>query len=69
MKKPIDSLLDSVEWQQEEPQAPSPDGIPHVTHHGVLNIGGFELRCYRLSDGQSVFNADDFEGFFGNLLS
>lgn len=35
-----------------------------ATHEGVWHFGGHEIRCYRLSDGQTVFHADDVEKFF-----
>lgn len=37
--------------------------LPSVTHEGVLNIGGMSIRCFRLTDGQTVFHADDFGAF------
>lgn len=43
--------------------------LPHVTHEGAFTIFGKTLRCYRLSDGSAVFNADDFEAFFNDMFS
>lgn len=58
-KAPIDYMLDGLDWKVvENPQA---GDLPHVTHHGVLNVFDTDLRCYRLSDGMAVFDADDFE--------
>lgn len=37
--------------------------LPTVTHSGEMHLGGLRLRCYRLSDGQAVFDADDFKAF------
>jgi hypothetical protein len=41
------------------------DGLPVVTHQGVLAVGGHELRVYQLSDGRRVVAADDVHRFFG----
>lgn len=37
--------------------------LPTVSHEGVLKMGGMSIRCFRLSDGQTVFDATDFEAF------
>jgi hypothetical protein len=64
---PADAMMNSVEWQSIEPDAAmlADDGIPYATHEGVLNIGGFEFKCYQLSDGKRVFDADSVHRFFG----
>ena len=69
MKTPIEMLLDGVTWQQAERQPDIPDGLPWATHEGVLEIAGNKLRCYRLSDGRAIFNAEDIHAFFGETLS
>ena len=68
MKTPVDALLDTVAWSETGNQ-PSDDGMPYATQSGVLNIAGHSLRCYRLSNGQSVFHADDVNAFFGGVLA
>jgi hypothetical protein len=55
---PDESILDGVQWV-ETGLTPSADGLPYATHSGELDILGSKLRCYRLSNGQSVFDADD----------
>lgn len=69
-KKPIEMMLDGVEWREAEPgKAGTPDEeMPYATHHGVLEIAGHKLRCYRLNTGQAVFNADDVRDFFGGVF-
>ena len=71
MKAPIEMMLDGVTWVpavEERPTGPdNSDGIPFVTHEGVLDLMGYQLRCYRLSSGQTVFNAEDIETFFADL--
>jgi hypothetical protein len=42
--------------------------LPSVTHEGELNMGGMRLRSYRLTNGQTVFNAEDFEAFCAALF-
>lgn len=60
-----DFLLANVAWQ-ETPRGTAYDSdLPYVTHEGVLEVMGSRLRCYRLSDGPTVFNAEDFEAFLG----
>lgn len=61
--------MDSVQWTETEIQEPDASGLPHATHHGVLKIGEVELRCYRLSDGRSIFHAEDLCEFFGEILT
>lgn len=65
MSSPIDKLLESVKWSEStKPEKETAEGdLPHVTHSGVLDFAGFNLRCYRLSNGMSVFDADDFNQF------
>ena len=67
MKTPIEQMLDTVVWTAGEAAPHAPDEL-YATHEGVLGIGGVKLRCYRLNNGQTVFDADDFRAFFGDLL-
>ena len=62
-KTTLDRLLDGVEWTATG-RLPAGE-LPYATHEGVLHIAGSELRVYQLSDGQRVFDADDFARFFG----
>lgn len=68
-KTPIEMMLDGVTWVETEAHtaAAPDDGIPYATHSGVFEVLGHKLRCYRLSDGKAVFNADDFEQMFATL--
>lgn len=66
-KTPIEMILDGVEWVAAEGDAPSDSDLPYVTHSGVLNIGGHSLQCFRLSNGEAVFEAEDFERFFEGM--
>lgn len=60
------SILDSVDWEPVA-RAPSRDGLPTVTHEGILEIRAHKLRCYQLDDGRTIIHADDFREFFGGL--
>ncbi len=61
------NILDSIDWETVTPDQSS-DGGPTVTHEGILELGNYKLRCYRLDDGRSIINADDFREFFGDAL-
>jgi hypothetical protein len=62
-KTPVEAMLDQVEWKILPPM--DEGETPHATHSGVLRIGNAELKCYQLSNGQSIFDADDLMAFFG----
>jgi hypothetical protein len=65
VKEPIDMMLDGLAWTAAPPREPSPDGIPHVTHSGLLEMpAGAPLRVYQLSSGQRIIDADDLAAFF-----
>ena len=66
-KLELPSFMQSVEWIAT---GKTQDGdLPVSTHEGVFNFGGVDIRCYRLSNGDAVFNADDFKKVFGEFLS
>jgi len=62
MKKPIDMMLDAVEWKPAPEQEPG--DLPHVTHEGVLRLGDISLRVYQLSSGQRVISEQDLADLF-----
>jgi hypothetical protein len=68
MSTPIDMAFDGVAWRQEEHGEPR-DGIPVVTHSGVLRVGDLEIEVYRLSDGQAVISQDGLVRFLEWLES
>jgi hypothetical protein len=69
MKTPIEMMLEGVTWVENTNAPTNEGGLPYATHEGVFEILGHTMRCYRLSNGQTVFNADDFEAFFSDLSS
>lgn len=57
----VPDMLAGVAWIEA-----SHDQVPgglYATHEGIFEIGGAKLRCYRLNNGEAVFDADDFESF------
>ena len=67
-KTPVETLLDKeVEWKPLSLERDPKDGTPFATHMGVLTMFGISMRCYRLSNGITVFNAEDFERFWGAM--
>lgn len=65
---PIEMMLEGVTWV-ENPNPPRLDGgaTLYATHEGVFDLMGHKMRCYRLNNGQAVFDANDFEAFFADL--
>jgi hypothetical protein len=39
--------------------------IPTLISESILEIGDKKLRCYILSDGRRIVNADDIHDIFG----
>lgn len=68
-RSPIEMVLDGVEWKECEPRSCDTldDDMPHATHSGVMEVMGHKLRCYRLSNGMAVFDADDVTRFLGGV--
>ena len=58
-----DTFLSNVKWEPLAGDAPADESIPWATHRGVLRINGSELECFRLSNGQAVFEANSFRKF------
>jgi hypothetical protein len=44
------------------------DGLPYVTHSGILRIGAFELQCFLLNTGERVIEQSALEAFLGGPL-
>lgn len=65
--KPADALLDSLDWTRMKlpPPEQRASGLPVATHTAVLELGGHNLRCYQLSNGARLIDADDVKKFFG----
>lgn len=68
--KPIDVLLDAVEWKplprSEIGRVPIKiEEVPVATHSGVLRLGAISVRVYQLSDGKRVIAEEDMDLLFG----
>jgi hypothetical protein len=63
----IDKLFDSLEWIPIEQSGCGDecDGLPYVTHRGVLSVAGVELEVFQLSSGQRVISEESMTKFFG----
>lgn len=66
MASPIERLLDQVEWREivgdwrQHPWGGWEHGpTPVATHQGVLTVGSFKLRCYKLDNGKTVIDHED----------
>lgn len=55
-------ILDGVQFSAV-PAPTAPDELPFVTHKGEMTVAGHRLRCYRISDGRTIIDADDFKVF------
>ena len=64
-RSPMRYIMDGVQREQVVGTQGNSDDLPWVTHQGVFDFAGARLRCYQLSDGQRVFDADDVEAAFG----
>ena len=63
MTRPVNQVLDNLDWSELPEQAPPADGTPHATHVGALEVKGFKIRVYRLSDGQRIIDVRDLVAF------
>lgn len=57
----IPAFFNGVTWEAVPPSGKDSEGLPFVTHQGVFELLGHRLRCFRLSNGQAVFEQEDFE--------
>lgn len=69
MKQPIDMMLDGIDWvPAQQAESVADDGLPYVTHTGVLDIAGHKLRVHQLSNGQRVIAHEDLDALFESWL-
>lgn len=59
-------FLSRVDWKaiDRKPEAAEQEGELYATHEGIVEIHGHKFRCYRLSNGEDVFDTDDVAAFF-----
>lgn len=59
MNEPINIMIEKVLKPVTCPAGlKHEDGIPYVTHSGILELFGLKLKVHRLSNGQSVIEED-----------
>ena len=65
----IDAFIDSIVTPvvYETPPDTS-DGLPYVTHEGVIAIEGITLKVYVLSNGVRVIDKEDLENLFPDIF-
>lgn len=63
---PAERMIDEV-CKPAEGAKDNGSGLPYVTHAGELEIAGKKIKCYVLSSGERVFDADDIEELFKGL--
>ncbi|PRH37745.1 hypothetical protein [Burkholderia gladioli] len=56
---PAEAAMRDVQWRDLN-STPVDSDLPYATHEGELYLGNERIRCYRLSNGQAIFHADDF---------
>lgn len=67
-KRPIDILLDQIEWKpivRDLEISEDNEDLPYATHEGIFYIGDFQMRAYKLSNGQRVIHKEDVDKFLG----
>lgn len=63
----IEKLLEEeIEWTPLPVPEVVEGDLPYATHQGTLEVGSLSLRCYTLSNGQRIFDADDIDRAFGH---
>ena len=61
----MNKALQGVTWIAN-PCAPTNEGgLPYVTHSGVWEFQGHQIKVYRVSDGRAIIDADDFWKILG----
>lgn len=63
-KLPIEMILDQVQWAAVPEDFQIQDGLPYVTHEGILNIAGLKLNVLQLSNGHRVIPEAEMQKFF-----
>ncbi len=65
--KPIEKLLNDVEWKETGEASSGSDRHPVATHRGILRIADIELIVYQLSDGSRIFPTEEMDKLFQAL--
>jgi len=63
-RKPIEIMLDNVVWTPVDTDGDLHEGLPFVTHEGVLKIpNGPDIPVYQLSTGIRIITPDGLDNF------
>lgn len=68
MASPMDKAINALEWTEAEAQEPNEDGLPFVTHTGILKILDVEITVHQLSNGMRVIPSEDMAKLFGDYF-
>ena len=63
---PADKLVDSV-CHPIPGATGGNDGLPYVTHEGIIDFGEHKIRCYIISDGRRIIDQEDALKLLNNL--
>lgn len=65
---PADQLMNLVQWRPIiYDETMSGNNEVFATHEGELNLGGFSLKCYQLSNGKRVISSESLIPFLDAL--
>ena len=67
MSTPIDRMMDGLEWDPVQAPGELEEDVPYATHEAILDLGHPipKLKCYQLSNGVRVIDAEDIKALFG----
>jgi hypothetical protein len=65
-KTPIEAILDKIEYKPTG-RTEGQEGLPYVTHEGILRLGEAELTVYVLNTGERIIPEEEIVKFFGFL--
>ncbi len=66
-KSQIEVILDKLEYTPTGAQ-PNKEGLPYVTHEGVLQIGDTSIKVCVLNTGQRIIPTDELERILGGII-
>ncbi len=67
-KNPIEHMLDNLEYIPTN-GTPNEDGLPYVTHEGLLKIGELSIKVHVLNTGKRIVSEEEIEKVFGLNLN
>jgi len=62
-KTKLTQLREEIEWREVRRIEAAKEVQTFVTHCGIMAIGNWRLRCYRLSDGREAVDLGDADAF------